>query len=617
MSSGWQFKIGDGDLTTGRDAGVLSCSISYVSRGVDTATLTCTLDVVIPYGTLVEVWHGDVRRFLGRAAPGRRTVSGGERVVVYRIDGPWWWLTRVPYRQSWNVLLYDELGAITMSRVILNQGADGDPITAEEQLEEIVAWATEADAPLQFGSADVALTLPFDEQRDLLCSQAIERLLRFTPDVCAWIDYAGDPVPVVHFGRGAACTVPANAEVLVDQRRDDLVVPGVEIQIERLGTVDGDQFRRVETLLAGDTNDVDAVHATLQLAGAESSRTMMRLEVITEDIPDPLDDAAWWIARHPRLAGIAAADLSFIQTARWERDDEAEPPAWVLATDPTDYPRIAITPMADLTALDLSSRVERFTATVDIIMRDGDEEIVDQEHGVELEIELVTTSASTREYSHTAALSSESGESVPGDLAVQLLEHWSRLFYDGSAAWPLSAGWPVVGTLVSGSPVQTATVESVRNTAEVSFGAPSHLSVTDFAALLQGFRTRRPSISWQSRQTGTPPAESDVQQGLKAPNRAAGFAPGQKRRQKVVAEEADGSHAIDVNPASVSGPESAVTIQPRELILHEGAALRRRQVMASEAYGTDPAIPDKAQYDLYQLDESGKPVWGVGKMIVS
>lgn len=559
MSSSWQYRIGTGELQSGRDAGVLFSSIDYASRAPDTAVLVTLPEIVIPYRTSVEIWHGDVRRFLGVCMPGKRTAARSTLAVEYRLAGPWWHLQRIVYRQIWQTLVRDALGPTPSGRVILHQSAAGAAISVDAQLADIIAYARTQSAPLALGACATHLTLPWDEQRDLTCAQAVDRCLRFCPDVCSRIDYA-PAVPVLHFTAGDDFQIPDSAETIVDQARDDLVCPGVEIQIERLGQHDGTQYRTLQNLTAGDVADPDAVHATLQLAGPESNRTVLRVDVVTETIPAPLANAAWWIARHPRLNGIAAGDLSIIDTGRWTLDTAANPPAWAVAADTNLYPRISLTPIAQLVTLDVRSRVERITATCDIIRRNAANEIIDNEHAVVLELQVVTTNATTRTYTHVQAFSGIDGEPVPEGLAAELLAHWSTRYYDGTATWPLADAWPVVGAIVSGSPIQSCSVESSRNTASVQFGAPAHLSIEDFAARLQGFRTRRASISWRSRSTGEPAPSAELDPAQLNPAKVPGQGGGEKR-QLVVAGATTGK--IDLNPSGLSESQS---MSPRTLL---------------------------------------------------
>ncbi len=367
MTREWQVKIGDGELAYAGDLGIEEISISYASLATDVATLRCSPDLSLAYGTMVGIYYAGTRRFLGRVVRPVAEATGTEALHTVRIAGPWEWLERIPYRQAWRLWQDDELGTVMQSRVILNQDADGDPVAVEAQLADVVGYAASRGAPLVFGTAAVSLTLPWDEQRDLRCSQAIARCLRWAPDVCSRIDYA-QATPAIHFGAGSALTLPASAEQIVSGPRDDLVVPGIVIEIERISTVSTDSGptsrRSLQYLTAGVTDAVDTLYATLQLAGPDSSRSSLRVDVLTEDIPDPLENAAWWIARHPRLQGILAADLTFIQAVRHLAATNA------VVTDAADYPRISLNPLSDLTELDVHARTEVFRAVVDIVKRD-------------------------------------------------------------------------------------------------------------------------------------------------------------------------------------------------------------------------------------------------------
>lgn len=556
MTREWQIKIGDDAIAYAGDLGIEQIDIAYASLATDVATLRCRPDLAIAYDTMVGIYYAGTRRFLGRVVRPPTTATGTEAFRTIRLAGPWEWLERIPYRQAWRLWQDDELGTVMQSRVILHQDADGDPVSVEAQLADVVGYAASRGAPIAFGLAAVSLTLPFDEQRDIRCSYAIARCLRYAPDVCSRIDYAVDP-PMIYFGAATARTIPASADKIVTGYRDDLVVPGIIIEIERIATVstDGGQrsYRTLSYLSAGTIDAVDTLHATLQLAGPDSSRSSTRIDVETEDIPDPLTNAAWWIARHPRLQGILAADLVFIQAVRHLASTNA------VVTDAVDYPRISLNPLADLTALDVHARTEVFRATVDIVKRDDAGEIIDAEHAVELALELVTTDATTREYRVPQASSSTDGEPVPANLATELLAHYSVRYAEGMARWPARVLWVYPGDTIDGTPIQTVAVSSADKAIEVVFGPPQHLSISDFASLLQGFRTRRASVSWQARVDGEPAAESELAAGQTAIAKAAGHAPGAKRHLTVTAAAGAGG-AIRMDPTLLEDDD---VMQPR------------------------------------------------------
>ena len=589
MTREWQVEIGAAAIAYAGDLGIEEISISYASLAADVATLRCSPDLSLAYGTMVGIYYAGTRRFLGRVVRQVGKATGTEALHTVRIAGPWEWLERIPYRQAWRLWQDDELGTVMQSRVILNQDADGDPVTVEAQLADVVGYAASRGAPIAFGAAAVSLTLPWDEQRDLRCSQAIARCLRFAPDVCSRIDYA-PATPMVYFGSGSALTLPASAEQIVSGYRDDLIVPGIVIEIERHTTIsddDGDRsYRTLSYLSAGETDAVDTLHATLQLAGPDSSRSSLRVDVETEEIPDPLANAAWWIARHPRLQGILAADLTFIQAVRHLAATNA------VVADAADYPRISLNPLADLTALDVHARTEVFRATVDIVKRDDTGEIIDSEHAVELALEVVTTDARTREYRVPQSYNYTEGEPVPADLATELLAHLSVRYMEGSAVWPARDLWAAPGDTIDGSPIQSVEVSSADTCIEVVFGPPQHLSIADFASVLQGFRTRRAAVSWQARVDGEPAAESELAAGQAGIARAGGHAPGAKRRLTIKAADGLGG-SIQLNPALLDDDE---VIRVRTISWKdESDAVQTARILATDNIpqdGTEPP-PDE------------------------
>lgn len=572
MDPRWKVRFGAGELLRGSDAGVFSISVSFVSLANDTASLSVHPDLDLAYGSTVEIYFDDARIFLGRVQVSRLTRNGQDTRREIPLWGPWAWLTRIGFRQTWMLWRADALGASPASRVILNQAADGTALTVEAQLEEVIAYAHTRGAPLLFGGAEVNLTLPFDEQRDLTCEQAIHRGLRFTPGVCSWIDYAA-ATPTIYFGQGNSVSAPSALESDDTMVRDDLVCPGLTIEIERLNTSNGTQYRTLEVQQAGDVNELEAMYCTLSLAGAEYNATILRVDVETEAIPAPLTDAQYWIDRHSRLQGVAVADLSFIQATRYLADGKT----MVTPAEEITYPRRSLTPIAQLASLNVLSRMELWRATVDIIKRDAAGAITDQEHAVELEFPVVVTNAITKTYQCTQSVDGVEAEPCPSDLAAKLLAHWSVLYAQGTADWPIVEGIPFPGALYGdyASPVQSASIESGQNSVAITFGPPRHLEVADFASRLQGFRTRRAAFSYARRTTGQPDG-NQLDGTTKAPASGTGHAPGVKRRTQVTAND---GRAINLNPADIDAGKS-IGVQTLT-ITKNGVTLADVQVLAT------------------------------------
>ena len=542
-------------------------SIVYASRAADMATVACSPSVAWTYGTLIGVYFGASRVFYGRVLRSTLSREGAQTIRVYTVAGPWHWLERVTFRQTWAVFAGDELGVGVSSRVVLNQTAFNTPLSADGQLAEIIAYAADRGAPVAFGSSGIGLTLPFEEDRDLTCAQAVERVLRYTPDMASWIDYAQD-IPTVHFGEGAA--LPA-VRIQSDSvtYRDDLVAPGLTIEIERVGSTNGTQYRTLEYQTAGTVTDVDALFVTLPLSGKDYSSVRRSVDVVTEEVGD-YTAAAWWAAKHPRLEGISAADVTMVSADRG-----------LLAAE---FPRLSSTPLPDLTAAGCKARLETFSCVCDIIKRSGSD-IVSVEYDVNLEMDFITTDAVTKTYTWRDAVSITSPETVPSGLAAALLSHWSVRYAEGVMSIPLADAFPTPGMTVLDSPVQSVSVSSRSADASVEFGPPEHLSPQDFAARLGGFRNRRASIRFASRETGEP-AETDESDGNSVgPVSSSEWSPGQYGHLNVATD----GKTISLDPSTLEDGETATMREIEIPGRAEGDAPIYCKVLATEATSEPPA----------------------------
>lgn len=541
----WQVKIGSGSLAAAATLGIEDVALDYASRSADSCVLTGSAAVLDPtFGDVVEVWWGTpaVRRFVGSIGPSTRIGAADRQVLCH---GLWHDMERVVYCQRWRISVDGALQWVYSSRAILGQAETGDWPRRQnvgQTVAAVVAYAALRGVAIQLGACSVDMVLPLDEVRDVTCSAAIDRVLRFAPSLCSWFDYSTTP-PTLHFGLGSAVgTVPVEDRQI--SLRHDLVVPGVRLEVETTTDTPSGSLRVLTFQEAGDADALGAVWATVPLSGGQTSRTKSELDVVTEPVPDPLDDAAWWIARHPRLRGIAEVDLSFIQTTR-------------SFVDPADYPRISLTPLADLEGHSLRGRVETFRATVDIVKRDETGNVLTQEHAVHLDLDLVTTDANTRNYSRVDSVDFEEAETIPADFAAQLYARWSVLYAEGSSVWPLAAAWPHPGALMHETPLQRVSVSAKAMTASGTYGPPQHLSASDLAAFLNRFRQRVASRRAQAREDGKQPADSVRDANAVAPVKAGGHADGAPTRTRMVQGLSSAAKTIDLDPALLDDGKTA------------------------------------------------------------
>ena len=158
---------------------------------------------------------------------------------------------------------------------------------------------------------------------------------------------------------------------------------GVELEIERIDSVNGAQVRKLEIQSAGDTSSLRCIRATLNPAGGSFSESVRVVDVTTETLPTNLSSAVWWIARHPRLRGRTAADVVFVESAT--------------RSGTKGLPRITTAPIPDLTILNLQHETEVFRCVVDVTIV-GTDGTIDVERGVELTMEYTSTDAQTQTY---------------------------------------------------------------------------------------------------------------------------------------------------------------------------------------------------------------------------
>lgn len=550
--------------------------LDYRSFEADTAEITAHPDYAPAFGTELAIsWsdggeEGQVVLFRGIVWTLRATNEGGRKHNVMQVLGPWKQLEAVQFKQQWAVTAEGELVSALSGRLILNQNAAGAPQTAGAQMTEAVAFAAAAGVPVAVGTITAAVQLPFDETRDLTVAQVLVRTQRFLPDLVSWFNYAVDP-PALNISVPSSGFSTAYIDKLseVTSVRNDLAADGVELEIERVDSINGAQIRRLEIQSAGDTESLRCIRATLNPAGGSFSESVRVIDVVTEAVPASLSDAAWWIARHPRLRGRSAADIAFVESGTRS------------GTHSPLFPRITLAPLSDLSALNLGSEMETFRCVVDITVVDGGG-AVDIERGVELTMEYVTTDAQTQTYRYVEGYDSEAAEVVPSDLATKLLAHWSTVFEEGIAVMPQSSFFGYNGFQIGvgwyldlpSRPIQSRSLSAMSGLVTLTFGPPRQLGVQDMADRLLPFRAIRSSSRWRARVDGKPPASKESKTSVLSPSKYDSSTPGKKEIITIV-KASGGSISADAREV-----ETGATIKPQPVLFTEASS--PQQIMAAQ-----------------------------------
>lgn len=528
-----------------RPDGAGGATLTLRSLGEDTLALGSLRAGILQPGDTVAVSRGGAAVFRGtveeRVWHGWRGASLEESFTVC---GPWRRLARLPFTQLWAMMVEREdpetglpaygMEFVPSSRAILNQHGDGVPLPVRQQVLEILQAAARAGAIAEPEAADVAaipsgITLPFDEGRDLTLAQALARELRFTPHLATRFDYSEDPPRLTVLApdtADAAWIAAAAADgALLDIRETQSGLPplGCVLEITETGSINGGSYVVSRAQAAGDTSDPErTLRAVLPVAGKESSRTRRKLDLKTADIPEDLNDPAFWRQWHQDLR-TAPSGLEITDAKRG-------------GEDPDDYPRFVVTAGVGLAELEEAGvtrfRAETLTCTARITANtfvtdaDGAEQDLETVETAALTLDIIATNAKTHLYRWTSQYDYTGPEYVPTGLAAALLAAHAA---DGASAEVTvalrpDAALPLPGDTRAGLSAHTVAVDLRTLTATASFGPPAALGPADLAGFLSAFRNLRRSTAHVRRSSGEAGGEEESDNTLEfLPSTSSGF----------------------------------------------------------------------------------------------
>lgn len=441
-------------------------------------------------------------------------VAGGpsEEAQLFRVAGAWWYLERAVYEQGWQ--LFNISGGLLESqfktRVILNQKITGEKATTGEQIIDALGFAIGKGAPLQIGTIDPDVDVPFSEETDITCAEVIVRMLRWSPEVVAYFDYTTTP-PTFH-ARKRANLVPAVIPVdegrvlqtVVLTPRFDLIPKGVVIRFERTHEVtSGDVTTTFETVfnqVAGDPDDIETMISTIELAGTTISQLSQK--IVVESLGN-ISSKDFWKARLPWLEGLPDADFTISNASRNGTLTnvliEGTIQEWMLGDDPQGDP-------------DILQEQEVVRARIDYTLRESGVE-VRKVKALEVSAQILTTDAVTKTYKKNDTI--DLGEDIPIGLAQQLFNAWAELQFDGEFTLVdeevnliVSLGNSI--NLTGGRSEWTTMNALIRQIVDdvdvgrttITIGPVRHLGADELFTILRGFRNRTVPIRHQARESG-------------------------------------------------------------------------------------------------------------------
>ena len=502
----------------------------------------CDSDPLAVEGTLCAVLNGDQLYFQGRLHQIPRKGSGRSESVDYELQDAWHDFEKNVYQQQWNVIVSADAegnpttAAQYRSECILGMDLSGDALSSGEVITQIVNWAISVGANCQVGAIGVNAPVPFDEIRDLPCSECIKKMLRLTPDAVAWFDYTASP-PAFNVTRRADCapiTLPfaGNLEEVDIKALPDLLAPCVVIRYLQENETDGVPSVNVIADVYPETAtglEYGAMVQTTRLAG--SSATFQKQPVITTPIPqDETDSNAipWLMRNTPWLRAfsadritvnglIGAVDPGQVNSNGDPKDsDFGDYPNQVISGDIAPWMNVHsayVTVTAQISYNYPSDSDDESNAAMAVFGPD-DGNLDGWDNDITLVVHVLATDAVTQTYAHLSSYTS--GEPVPSGLAEQLYGAVSVLQYSGSyetvgtevSAWQLGTVLNIAG----GRPEWTGMAGLLQEIADdldtgrtrLRFGPAGHLTLQDLMEHLRWNRTRTSSRHIKERTSGQP-----------------------------------------------------------------------------------------------------------------
>lgn len=441
-------------------------------------------------GSSIKIFHHNIHWFQGILTTTPGFASSKKEYIHYEVMGPWWFLENLVYQQGWAHLhrLNDkekQLIQVDTGRIILGQDTIGASLTNGEQIKNILNYAIEQGAPLQMGDIEVNVYFPFDETKDLSCAEAIQRLLRWSPDAIACFDYTTPPLPTLHILRRknlrpSPLPLSGLQEISITPRYD-LQTSAVVLKYEKHHHRSGDIWSSTEIDAYPATatgKEFKALVLTIELQGSR----IQHIQQSVKTKPISINSPQWWREHLPPLGHIPATDISIKDTSRKSKL-------------PFELIEGAICPWID-------KKIEEDVIQAKISYKTSTESVIDRTFA----IKLYATDAASDTYSKI--LSDVPADPSPPGLAQYLYEATNQLHFDGeitlaintpsplspSINFPLDQLINIVGGHHSWTSMN-ALIQSIKenidqNTVTIKFGPPKHLGPDDLIELLRLNRKR-------------------------------------------------------------------------------------------------------------------------------
>ena len=522
----------------------------------------------------IEVFVDSVKKFSGKIIKTPITLAGKTQNASIIAYNAWNDLEQIVYQQKWVRFANNTVGNFYRSKVVLGQNNNSEKINVGEQIRDIAEYAIMCGANFKIGNIDVDAPMLLDETRDLSCSQAILRVLKWAPNAFAFFDYSSDSIPTLNVQK---CT--SLEKIILDNSidsilkvsitpRPDLSLDGVSIKYEQENIINSKS-----TLTIFEDNYPTDISSSSQkilvmsvdLDGKKAS--CHTYKIVCENID--LDSTHWW-AKH--IPSLPEADIEILETSITDGSYLRE---LIDGTIPS--------------SLNFKKQSAIAKAKIKYIKDDGTICIKN------VATRILTTTAQTGTYS--VWRTSQYAEPKPNGLAKAIYEASARLLHEGSVELANALEQDFIGKIISinipdhsdlltiNSPVIFVEENIAKEKTSIKIGTPNHLYPDKIAELFRISRNRKiteSSFLRTSAQNDSTISDMTAQQPLN--NGSEGDTNYQRLLISKIESE-DSAKKIDINSDDIGENETAQMTQI--YLCHNGYLASAKILM------TEPIIEDE------------------------
>ena len=514
------------------------------------------------------VWSGGSVYFRGKTALPRRSGGAHAEEIEYRFAGPWWDFERLVFQQTWKVFGGYTIPLDPSSDPILNDAASSELFLGQTalgaaqhtgaQITEAVNWAIACGVGVQLGTIDPATNIPIYNVRDVTVSEVIMQMLRWTPDVICWFDYATNP-PTFN-ARKLANLTNVTATVGTDPvasmelvPRYDLQLPAVCLRFKSINDTDGRPWVTLTDQKApggASGSELGASVHTVELQGAKMTRVYASIEAvaIAAQSGTEADRIAWWKQKYPLLASAKVDGATLHITSATVKDKDGATVS--LAAYPRELTRGQIAAWMSFNVVDVTVKAE---AVFDLYK--DDDHHIPSEAGKKLELSVRVKATNATSGNFNAVQSYEAAEAVPANLATDIYNAHSALQYEGELVLvgsEVPAGFEMGKrlTLVTGTAtyanmlVQQVLEDLGSGKVTLQLGPAAHLGIPDLMELLRVNRYRLIYNMPSSRSTALASANGQVTLGQDTAKENTSSGMGVRESLSVSADAGSGKTAV-------------------------------------------------------------------------